>query len=345
IAEYPAAEDIPAIVNPARLGEVQITRGCPRGCQFCPVTPATFRSMPISTIVKEVEVNLKAGWTQADLITDDLLLYGTSPYGPDRLRVNHNAIVKLYEAIKSVEVEGRRVRHIFFSHVSAAPVVESPNTVKAIAELGGLGPDKGDTPVVGLETGSIRILNKYMRNKSYPFPPERWHDVVIEAAIIMNENYIYPAYTMTIGYPDEGEEDFEQTLAIIEKIKQHDLIAWLFPLPVIPFYLSAIRHFKHPTPDMVPERFWDIVYESWKYNLYITRRLAPIILQNAKSKLIGRIIRYIIDRVFAALEDMFSRLKETRGRSAFDYAAIDLNNAVGELKSVYWLTRLAFSAK
>lgn len=174
VDEYPAAEDIPAIINPARFGEVQITRGC----QFCSITPITFRSMPISTVVKEVEVNLRAGWTQVDLITDDLLLYGTSPYDPNRLRVNHNAIVKLYEAIRSVRAGDRRVNHIFFSHVSAVPVVESPKTVKAVAELGGLGPDKGDTPVLGLETGSVRILNKYMRGKTYPHPPEKWHDVI-----------------------------------------------------------------------------------------------------------------------------------------------------------------------
>ncbi|MFB6490473.1 MAG: B12-binding domain-containing radical SAM protein [Thermoproteus sp. AZ2] len=345
VNEYPAAEDIPAIINPARLGEVQITRGCPRGCQFCSITPITFRSLPISTVVKEVEINLKAGWAQVDLITDDVLLYGTSPYGPNRLKVNHDAIVKLYEAIRSVEAGGNKVRHIFFSHVSAAPVVESPKTVKAIAELSGFGPDKGDTPVIGLETGSVRILNKYMRNKAYPYPPEKWHDVVLDATAILNENYIYPAYTMTIGYPDETDEDMKQTMEIVEKIIDHDYIAWIFPLPVIPMYTSALRHLRHPTPDMLPERFWDILYESWRYDLRVTRRLAPIILQNSKNKLISRVVNYMIDKVFNSIEWMFRELKDTKGRSAAQLSRINLDNALGVLKSIYWLTRIAFGAK
>ncbi|MEZ0248326.1 MAG: radical SAM protein [Thermoproteus sp.] len=345
VNEYPAAEDIPAIVNPARLGEVQITRGCPRGCQFCSVTPITFRSIPIPTVVKEVEVNLKAGWTQADLITDDVLLYGTSPYGPDRLKVNHDAIVKLYQAIRSVRVGEKKVEHIFFSHVSAAPVVESPKTVKAIAELGGFGPDKGDTPVIGLETGSIRILNKYMRNKAYPFPPEKWHDVVIEATAILNENYIYPAYTMTIGYPDETEDDIRQTLEIVEKIIDHDFIAWVFPLPVIPMYTSALRHLKHPTLDLLPEGFWDVLYVSWKYNLKVTRRLAPIILQNSRNRIISRMVNYMIDKIFNSIEWMFQQLKETRGKSSLALSPITLDNAFGVLKAIYWLARISFANK
>ncbi|CCC82684.1 B12-binding domain-containing radical SAM protein [Thermoproteus tenax] len=345
VGEYPAAEDIPAILNPARLGEVQITRGCPRGCQFCSVTPVTFRSIPIETIVKEVEVNLRAGWTQVDLITDDLLLYGTSAYGPDRLKVNHNAIVRLYQAIRSVEVGRRRVKHIFFSHVSAAPVVESPKTVKAVAELGGLGPDKGVTPVIGLETGSVRILNKYMRNKAYPFPPERWHDVVLESAIILNENYIYPAYTMTIGYPDETEDDLRQSEEVVEKIIDHDLVAWIFPLPVIPMYTSALRGLRHPTLEALPEGFWDLLYISWRHNLKITRRLAPVLLQNSKNKIVSKIVHYMIDRVFNSIEWYFRQLKETMGRSSLQFSTLNLDSALGVLRSILWLTRISFGLK
>ena len=345
VDEYPAAEDIPAIVNPARLGEVQITRGCPRGCQFCSVTPVTFRSIPISTVVREVEVNLRAGWTQVDLITDDLLLYGTSPYGPNRLRVNHDAIVKLYEAIRSVEAGGRKVRHIFFSHVSAAPVVESPRTVKAVAELGGLGPDKGDTPVIGLETGSVRILNKYMRNKAYPYPPERWHDLIIEATAILNENHIYPAYTMTIGYPDETEEDIRRSLEMVDKIVDHGFVAWIFPLPVVPMYTSALRNLRHPTLDYLPEGFWDILYASWRYDLRVTRRLAPVLLQNSRNKVVSKIVSYMIDKVFNSLDSMFQQLRESRGRSSSLLSSIYLDNALGVLKAIYWLTRISFGLR
>jgi radical SAM superfamily enzyme YgiQ (UPF0313 family) len=343
--EYPSVEDIPVIVNPARLGEVQITRGCPRGCQFCPVTPTMFRSIPVEHVVREVEVNLRAGWTQVDLITDDVLLYGTSPFGPNRLRVNHDAIVKLFSAIRSLRAGDLKVEHIFFSHTSIAPVVESPKTVRAIAELGGYGPDKGDTPVIGLETGSVRILAKYMRNKAYPFPPEKWHELAIESAIILNENYIYPAYTMMVGFPEENVSDLMQTLALVEKFIDHDLTVWIFPLPVIPMYTTALRHLRQPEKRHMPDAFWDITYVSWRYNLRVTRRLVPILLQNVRSRLVRGVVSRMIDRVFASIEWLFDELRRTRGEFSERLARINLDTAFGALKAVYWLVRVLFRSR
>jgi len=69
-------DEIPTIINPARGGEVQITRGCPRGCWFCSVTPDTFISFPLDYIIKEVKVNMSAGIKDVTLITDDIMLYG-----------------------------------------------------------------------------------------------------------------------------------------------------------------------------------------------------------------------------------------------------------------------------
>jgi len=49
---------------------------------------------PLSLIKKEIEVNLKSGNKRVEFITDDILLYGSQ-----RLRTNHEAIVKLYEEV------------------------------------------------------------------------------------------------------------------------------------------------------------------------------------------------------------------------------------------------------
>ncbi|MHC1601418.1 MAG: radical SAM protein [Candidatus Nezhaarchaeales archaeon] len=55
IGETPREDQIPPIVTPSRWGAVQITRGCPRKCHFCSPTTWNFRSMPLSTIMKEVK--------------------------------------------------------------------------------------------------------------------------------------------------------------------------------------------------------------------------------------------------------------------------------------------------
>jgi len=328
----PKVDQIPPIINPARLGEVQITRGCPRGCQFCPVTPETFRSIPLDVIKKEVEVNMKAGIRRVEFITDDVLLYGSQ-----KLRVNHEAITKLFNETINMGVDG-----IWFPHISAPAVRSSPQTVKALSEIARYDKNRAAAPVVGLETGSEKILNKYMRAKPFPWTSREWKDVILDATIIMNENYIYPCYTMTIGYPDETNEDVDQSINLVQSIIDHKLKAWIFPLPVIPMGVSYIRNNPFPALEKMPTRYWDLLYISWKYDLKITREMIPILTGGINNKFIQKVIQYMIDRIFNSIEWVFLQLKETDGKYAYNFAEVNLNNSIGVIKAIYWLFKLAF---
>lgn len=325
-------DEIPPIINPARLGEVQITRGCPRGCAFCSITPETFRSIPLEVIKKEVEINLKGGWNRVEFITDDLMLYGSY-----KLRVNHDALTKLYSEIMKMKVDG-----IWFPHISASPVKESPKTIKAISEIAHYSFDRADAPVVGLETGSERIFIKYMRAKSFPYEPREWRDVIIDATSIMNDNYIFPCYTMTIGYFDETEEDVEYSIKLVQDIIDHQFIAWIFPLPVIPMATSRIS--KNPFPNLkrMPKNYWDLLYISWSYNLKITRKLIPTLTGGIKNKIINKLTNLMIDKIFNNIEWIFYQLRETKGLSSLNYSGLNLNNIIGIIKSITWLFKLSF---
>ena len=328
----PKVEEIPPIANPARFGEVQITRGCPRGCAFCPITPESFRTIPLEVIKKEVEVNKKAGWNRVDFITDDVMLYGSQ-----KLKVNHDAIVRLFTEVMNMGVDG-----VWWSHISAAPVKDSPKTVKAMAEIARYDFDRAAAPVVGLETGSIKIFEKYMRAKAFPWTPKDWHDIIIDATAIMNDNYIFPCYTMTIGYPDETDEDVQQSIDLVQKIIDHGFIAWIFPLPVIPIATTRIRDNPFPYMDRLPSKYWDLLYISWNYDLKITRKLAPVITNKVKSKIVMKIEQYMIDKIFSSIDQIFYELKQTKGKKSLEFSNINLNNTIGVIKSIYWLIRLAF---
>ena len=232
---------------------------------------------------------------------------------------------------------------LWFPHISAPAVRESPKTVKAMAEIGRYDSKRSVAPVVGLESGSLKILNKYMRAKAYPWRPEDWWDIIIDATAIMNENYIYPCYTMTIGYPEETEDDVVDSIELVQKIIDHGYIAWIFPLPVIPIGTSRMKNNPFPAMERLPKNYWDLLYISWKYNLKITRKLIPSLTAGIKNIFIRSLVAHMIDRIFENIEWIFKGLKETKGAMAMTFSNIDLNNFIGVLRSIYWLTRISFN--
>jgi len=76
---------------------------------------------------------------------------------------------------------------------------------------------------VGIETGSVRLMKKFMSGKMLPFKSEEWHDVVIKAIEIMNENYIWLLATLIVGLPEGTEDDTTATLELVDKLKHSKL--------------------------------------------------------------------------------------------------------------------------
>lgn len=288
--------------------------------------------MPIDLIKKEVEVDMRGGWNKVEFITDDIMLYGSQ-----KLRTNHEAIVKLFTEVMNMGVDG-----IWWPHISAPAVKESPKTVKAMAEIARYSFNRAVAPVVGLETGSIKIMEKYMRGKAFPWTPREWGDVILDATAVMNDNYIFPCYTLTIGYPEETDEDVQQTIDLVQKIIDHSFIAWIFPLPVIPIATTKIRDNPFPFMDKLQSKYWDLLYVSWNYNLKITRRLVPVLTSGIKSKVIKSIVGLMINKIFESIDNIFYELKVTKGKKSMEFSNINLNNTIGTIRAIYWLTRLAF---
>ncbi len=323
-------EEIPTILKPSRFGEVQITRGCPRGCQFCSITPETFRSIPIEDIKKEIELNLRNGIQGAELLTDDIMLYGSK-----KLQVNHEALVNLFTEVKKLGVT-----HIYFPHISAPGARSSPRTVQAISEIAEYDKYVAEAPVVGLESGSERIISKYMRGKPFPWTPHEWGDTIIEATNILVDNHIHPCYTMTIGFPDETDEDIEESIKLVEKMVDLDLKAWIFPLPVIPMTDSRLKGNAFPLIDTIPKKYWDILYISWKHSIRVTKELFPYLTSEMNNPIIQWVVRNMNDRVFSGIEGIFKELGETKGKVAEKFGKVDFDSFPGFAKTVYFLAKL-----
>jgi radical SAM superfamily enzyme YgiQ (UPF0313 family) len=159
--EHCSLDEIPLIINPARNGHVLITSGCGRGCQFCTPTMRKWVSYPKRFILEEVRVNVRGGLHHISFLTDDGLRYGARG-----LEVNGEAVLDLYKS--TLAMDG--VSSVSMAHVSFSSVARAPGLVHNISELCGytekepwLGPQ------IGLETGSPRLIEKYMIGKPKPF--------------------------------------------------------------------------------------------------------------------------------------------------------------------------------
>ncbi len=283
-------ELIPTIRAPARAGLVQITRGCPRRCQFCNPTMFNFRSIPLDQIVEEIKVNKLAGFDHMGLVTEDGFMYGARG-----VSVNRDAIMKLIEIIKNQGVNAD------FTHVSISGVLQGKDIIPIYNEAFNHGPENPYFVQVGLESGSSRIIAKYMAGKPRPWKPEDWPWMVLEATEIMNENYWYQCYTLILGLPGEDEYDVVKTLELIKSMRRAK--CWIFPLLFIPMGRSMLEHESFaPVKIFEKECYRELLFTCIEHNLEFSKKVLPLMLRGIRNSLTRRAVTKFLMMSIKAIE-------------------------------------------
>jgi radical SAM superfamily enzyme YgiQ (UPF0313 family) len=221
--------------------------------------------VPLEKIMNEVALTTAEGSDHITLVTEDLFLYGADK----NFIPNKEAVVKL---VKNV-AEYPGVRSIQASHMSLAPAVYNPQMVKELAEIlierswYSFDGKAIITAETGIETGSTRLMKKYMAGKMLPFKPEQWQETVVDAFGILNDNDWYPLATLIIGLPDEKEEDVLQTLELMDKLKSYN--AFYVPLFFVPLENCVLMDKKGAELDSLSRARWDFFIRCWEYNIKI----------------------------------------------------------------------------
>lgn len=286
----PNEEFTPLIRHAAIHGGVEISKGCGRNCQFCTPTIQKKNDVPLNRIMREVETNVREGMFHITLITEDLFLYGAK--GKSFIP-NKKSVLKLLNSVANYP----GVEAVQPSHMSLAPVVHNPDMVKEAAQIL---IDKnwyyhGKQPVVtsetGIETGSPRLIRKYMAGKPLPFEPEQWKEVVTNAFGILNDNNWYPLATLIVGLPDEKEEDVAETLELLDDLK--DYKAFYVPLFFVPLEDCLLMNKQGVDVDSLSKARWEFLIRCWQYNVRIWRDtflehriMNPVLLELTKRALI-----------------------------------------------------------
>jgi len=248
-------DEIPLIKEPTIDGIIEIARGCGRGCDFCVPTLQRFRCLSIDHILKEVEINLRAG-RRPLLHAEDVLRYKAKG-----LEVNKEAVIDLFKAVKNYP----SVDSVGISHFALSSVASAPDLIEEISKILDVGKDGGWlSGQTGIETGSPRLIRDHMMGKCKPFNPEDWPNVVINAFEVLSENFWVPCATLIIGLPGETEKDIDLTIDLVEELSA-------FKSLIVPLFLVSEGGLKDRAESFSVEKMApkhsELFLKCWEHNL------------------------------------------------------------------------------
>jgi radical SAM superfamily enzyme YgiQ (UPF0313 family) len=268
-----------AILFPNRrtsFGVVEMTTGCGRRCNFCVPDLNPQLDLPKDKIMDAVRRNVEQGNSQISLATEDMFIWGQVGTGTPFFFPNREALVDLYKDSSSIP----GVEQFGLSHSTIAPAVVDPIMIRQLSEavldkspihlptVSRHPKKKALTPLIGLETGSIRLARQIMPGKGVPFPIEEWPSVVLEGLRIMNENNWYPMMTLIVGNPGETDDDVKATLDLTYEMERRGLFAFLVPSVFTPLHDTRMEHAEGvtETQNLSPLQ-WQLIMKCWKNNL------------------------------------------------------------------------------
>ena len=258
------------------FGVVEMTTGCGRRCKFCVPDLNPQIDLPKEKIMEAVLANVRHGNKQISLATEDMFIWGQVHTGTPFYFPNREALLDLYGQI--VNTPG--VEQHVLSHSTIAPAVVDPLLIKKLSEL--LLPKsplhfprlsshpekKALTPLIGLETGSVRIAKQIMPGKGVPFNIDDWPSVVLEGLRVLNENNWFPAMTLIVGSPGETDHDVRETLDLVYEIERRGLFAFLIPSIFTPLHDTRMEMEKGVTETrQLSPLQWQLMMKCWKMNL------------------------------------------------------------------------------
>ena len=258
------------------FGVVEMTTGCGRRCNFCVPDLNPQIDLPREGILDAVKSNVENGNKQISLATEDMFIWGQVKTNTPFFFPNREALLDLYSAV--VDTPG--VEQHALSHSTSAPAVVDPVLIQKLSEklldkspihiprVSSHPKGKALVPLIGLETGSVRMAKKVMPGKGVPFKIDHWPSIVLEGLRVLNENNWFPMLTLMVGNPGETDEDVKGTLDLIYEMERRGLFAFLVPSIFTPLHDTRMEKQVGVTQtrNLSPLQ-WQLIMKCWKNNL------------------------------------------------------------------------------
>lgn len=192
-----------------QTASISITYGCNNFCSFCivPYVRGRERSVPLAEIIEDVKEFIKKGAKEIILLGQNVNSYGKEFKNGDNFSKLLNEICK---------IEGEFIVRF----VSPHPRDFTDEVIDVIAK----NPKISRCIHLPLQSGSTRILRKMNRG----YTKEKY----LELANKIKNKISDVALTadIIVGFPDENEEDFLDTLDVVEKVSFDNSFMFMYSI-------------------------------------------------------------------------------------------------------------------
>ncbi len=203
------AGDLPMRRERAFQAWVQISVGCNCRCSYCivPSTRGREASRPSRELLEEVRGVADEGVSEVTLLGQNVNSYGRDL--PQGEKTSFAELLAMVDSVEGIE----RVRY-----TSPHPKDMKEDVLRAHAEL----PSLCEHIHLPLQAGSSRILKAMRRT----YDKERYLDRVA----MIREHVPDVALTtdIIVGFPGETEEEFEETLEVVEHVRYDSAFTFIF---------------------------------------------------------------------------------------------------------------------
>ena len=218
------------LTTPRHHAYLKIAEGCDRFCAFCaiPLITGRYTSRPVEEIVDEVKMLVDRGVKEFNVIAQDLTSYGRDLYGKTE-------IARLVEAISDVEgVEWIRLHYAYpneFPMDLLDVMASRPNVCRYLD--------------IALQHISDNVLTNMRR-----------HITGAETRALLDEIRrrvpgIHIRTTLMVGFPGEGEREFEELMDFVRSQRFERMGAFAYCEEEDTY---AARHYDDSIPDSVKQQ-------------------------------------------------------------------------------------------
>lgn len=195
------------LTTPGHYAYLKISEGCNRRCAYCaiPIITGPHKSRPMEEILGEVRYLVAKGVKEFQIIAQELTFYGVDLY-------KKQSIAELVEKISDIEgVEWIRLHYAYpanFPYELLRVMRERKNVCKYLD--------------IALQHVSTKVLKKMLRNVTK-------EDTYALVERMRNEvPGICLRTTMMVGFPGEGEKEFEELIEFVKWAKFDRLGAFAY---------------------------------------------------------------------------------------------------------------------